>query len=76
MDVVLFDKICWQVADFHSHIFATFHWRVEIEIFDVNGHELGAWGGDDGIDKELDHEEVDCWSAASTGVDYEVPANS
>ena len=44
--------------------------------FDVNGHELGAWGGDDGIDKELDHEEVDCWISTVTGVDYEVPANS
>ena len=36
-EVVGFDKIGWEVADFHAHVFWLVHWGVEVEILQVNG---------------------------------------
>ena len=36
-EVVGFDKIGREVADFHAHVFRLVHWGVEVEILQVNG---------------------------------------
>jgi hypothetical protein len=36
-EVVGFDKIGREVADFYVHVFRLVHWGVEVEIFQVNG---------------------------------------
>ncbi len=36
-EVVGFDKIGWEVADFHAHFFWLVHWGVEVEILQVKG---------------------------------------
>jgi hypothetical protein len=36
-EVVGFDKIGWEVADYHVHVFRLVHWDVEVEILQVNG---------------------------------------
>ncbi len=36
-EVVGFDKIRWEVTDFHAHVFWSVHWGVEVEIIQVNG---------------------------------------
>jgi hypothetical protein len=36
-EVVRFDKIGREVADFHAHVFWSVHWGVEVEILQVNG---------------------------------------
>ncbi len=36
-EVVGFDEIGWEVADFHAHVFRLVHGCVEVEILQVNG---------------------------------------
>jgi hypothetical protein len=36
-EVVGFDKIGREVADFHAHVFRSVHWGIEVEILQVNG---------------------------------------
>ena len=47
-----------------------------IKVFGIDGHELGVKGGDDTINKKLYCGDVNCWSAAVTGLDYDVSPNS
>ena len=75
--VVLFDKIIGEVAGFYYlHIFIAGHWGVEVEIFDVDCHELGTWSGDYDIEKKLDSEEIDGGSAAVMWVVYLIAVDS
>ena len=59
MDIVFFDEICWQVAEFNSHILAAFKRLFEIDLFCVNGYELGARCGDNTVEKDLEGEKID-----------------
>ncbi len=36
-EVVSFDKIGWEVTDFHVHVFRSVHRGVEVEVLQVNG---------------------------------------
>ena len=44
IQLVLFDDVIRHVRDFESHLFGSFHWRVQIEISDGNGREFGSFG--------------------------------
>ena len=37
---VLFNDVIGHVRDFESHVLGSFHWSVQIEVADVNGHEF------------------------------------
>ena len=54
----MFDTICWQVAEFHSNILATFHRHVELYCFYVHDHELGSRSGDNTSEKEFYGEKI------------------
>ena len=34
-EIVLLDKIFWEVAELEAHVLVAGHWGVEVEIFDV-----------------------------------------
>lgn len=36
------------------HVFKAFHWSVEVEVFDVNGHEASVRSGEDTVEEEFD----------------------
>ena len=36
-EIVGFDKIGWEIADFHAHVLQSVHQGVEVEILQVNG---------------------------------------
>ena len=38
--IVLVNNVFWEVAQFEPHIFIVRHGRVEVEILNVDGHEL------------------------------------
>ena len=40
----------WEVSDFDANVLRTFERSVEVEIADVNCHELGASCGDDAVE--------------------------
>ena len=48
----MLDKIFGEVAKFQAHVFVSGHKGVEVEIFDVDSHELFSRGGDDTVDEE------------------------
>ena len=57
-EVVVFGDVVREVTEFELHVFESLHRCVEIEVFDVDGCELGARGGDSAIGKDFDGEEV------------------
>ena len=49
-EIVLLDEIFGEVAEFKAHIFVAGNRGVELEIFDVDSHELGSRGGYDTVE--------------------------
>jgi hypothetical protein len=47
---IFFDHFFWEVRDFDTNVLRTFEWSVEVEIANVNCHELGASRGDDAVE--------------------------
>ena len=68
--VVVGDNVLWEVAEFEAHVFATGHGCVQIEIFDVDCHELYIGRGDDAVEEYFDGEEVDSGGSAVSRVFY------
>ena len=48
---MLLDKILGKVAKFDAHVFASGHRSVKVEVFDLDGHETGAGGGDHAVEE-------------------------
>ncbi len=51
---ILFDKVRREVTELESHVFVAWHRRVEVEVLDVNRHELCAGCGHNTVEKELE----------------------
>ena len=62
-EAIFFDDVWWEQLQFHAEVFIPIHWGHEVEIFDVDCHELAVGGGDDTVEQQLDCEEVGCWCA-------------
>ena len=73
---ILVHDVVGEIAQFEPHVFVALHGGVEVEILDVDGHELCTGGGNDTVQEELDHHEVHGWGATFTGVVDPVSANS
>ena len=65
----------WYVRHFESHVFWAGHWCVNVEIFDVYGHESCPFGGDDAVEEDLGGEHVGSGCAAITGVRNSIAAS-
>ena len=50
-EIILLDKILGKVPELEAHVFISGHESVEVEIFDIDGHELGIGGGNDAVEK-------------------------
>ena len=61
--MVEFNDVGGYVGQFESHVFWTFHGRVEIKIFDVDGHELGVYCRDDAVEEYFDSDHIGCGCA-------------
>ena len=57
-----------EATEFELHVFECLHQCVEIEVFDIDGHESGAGVGDNATEKEFDSEKVHGWCVAVAGV--------
>jgi len=75
-EIVEGNDVVWYVRHFESHVFGANHWCVKIEIFDVNGHELCTFGGDDAVEEDLGGKHVGRGCATIAGVSNSVAANS
>ena len=63
-EIVVEDNILWEVAWFEAHVFAMSHGCIQIEIFDVDCHELFIVSGYDDVEEYFDGEEVDSGGSA------------
>ena len=63
------------VQHLESHVLGANHWCVEVEIFEVNGHEPCTFGGDDAVEENLGGKHVSHWCVTITWVCYSVAAN-
>jgi hypothetical protein len=66
---VFIDDVLGEQFQFHSEVLVTFHGSHEVEILDVDSHELCIGDGDDAVEHDFDSEEV-CGSCPTVvGVD-------
>ena len=65
----------WYVGEFESHVFWTFHGRVKIKIFYVDGHELGVNCRDDAVEEYFNSDHVGCGRATVAWVVNAVSSN-
>ena len=69
-EIVLLDKIFGEVAEFEAHVCVAGHNGVELEIFDVDSHQIGSRGGDDTFEEDLHCEDIGGGCAISVWVVY------
>jgi hypothetical protein len=62
------DDVLGEQFQFHSEVLITFHGSHEVEVLDVDSHELCIGGGDDAFEHEFDGEEVWGWCSTVIGV--------
>ena len=55
---VFIDDVWWEQLQFHLEVFEAVHWCHQIEILDVDCHELGIGCGDYAVEHEFDSEEI------------------
>ncbi len=65
---VLIDDVLGEQFQFHSEVLVMFHGSHEVEVLDVDSHELCIGGGDDAVEHEFDSEEVCGWCPTVVGV--------
>lgn len=58
------------------HVFIAIHVSVQVEVFDVHGHEHGVWGGQDAVEEEFGCGEAGGFGADITRVVNEVATDS
>ena len=59
-------------AAMDAHVFRVWHGCAEVEIFEITGDELGAWGGENAVDQDLDSGEIRSFRASVAGVVDEI----
>jgi hypothetical protein len=58
---VIIDDVLGEQFQFHSEVLVPVHGSHEVEVLDVDGHELCIGGGYDAVEHEFDGKEVCCW---------------
>jgi hypothetical protein len=58
VEVVERHDVGWNLGEGDAHVFRTFHWSFQVEIFDVNGHEFGIWSGKDTVEQDFGSSKV------------------
>ncbi len=61
MESVFIDDALGERFQFHSEVLVLVHGSHEVEVLDVDGHELQIGGGDDAVEHEFDGKEVCGW---------------
>jgi hypothetical protein len=58
---VFIDDVLGEQFQFHSEVLIPVHGSHEVEVLDVDSHELCIEGGDDAVEHEFDGKEVCGW---------------
>ena len=73
--MVLLDDFDWYNVDGESHVFVTLHRHVEIQILEIDAHELGVRHGYNTVEEDLGCSKIDCFSAYISGLVYKIASN-
>jgi hypothetical protein len=68
MECIFDDDVLWEKFEFHPELLVAIHGCHEVEVLDVNGHELCTGRGDDAVEKKFDSEYVRGWCSTVIGV--------
>ena len=49
-EAIFFDDVRWEKLQFHAEVFIPIHGRQQVEVLDVDCHELAVGGGDDTVE--------------------------
>jgi hypothetical protein len=49
-EAIFFDDVRWEKLQFHAEVFIPIHGRHQVEVLDVDCHELAVGGGDDTVE--------------------------
>jgi hypothetical protein len=58
---IFIDDVLGERFQFHSEVLVPVHRSHEVEVLDVDGHELCIGGGDDAVEHEFDGKEICRW---------------
>jgi hypothetical protein len=72
---IFIDDVLGEQFQFHSEVLLTVHGSHEVEVLDINSHELCIGCGDDALEHEFDGEEVCGWCPTVVRVVDWIPAN-
>jgi len=50
-EIEFFNDVLGEEVDFHSEVFVALHGCHQIEIFDIDGHKFGVFGGDYAVEE-------------------------
>jgi hypothetical protein len=50
-EIEFFNDVSGEEGNIHSEVFVALHGCHQIEIFDINGHKFGIFGGDDAVEE-------------------------
>ena len=68
IEIVLVNDLLGDVGEFHSHVFVSIEWGIEIHVTDVHCHVLGTWSGNDTVDVNFECFKARGFSADISGV--------
>jgi hypothetical protein len=51
LNVVLLNEFCRNVSNFNADVFRVWHWRIRVEVLEVNGAEPCAWAREHTVEK-------------------------
>ena len=67
-EIVEFNDLLWGVVQLEEEVFVSFHWSVEVEVRDVNGHKFCAGRRYDAAEQDLDDDQFCRWGTNFFGV--------
>lgn len=76
LQVVLEHDGSWDLAHMNLHVFIAGHGCIQVEVFDIHGHEFGIGSGDDTVEKDFGSGECSSFGRDFTWVVNAVPTDS
>jgi hypothetical protein len=71
----MFNHFLRYVGELQFHVFRSFHWCVQIKIFDIHHQTSRIWGGNNTVDQYFEQDHICCLCSAVVWVIYSVSSH-
>ena len=68
------NHVVWEVTELEPHVFVVRHWRVEVEVLNVDGKKFCIWCQHYAVQENFECEHLYRWCATIPWSDYSVTA--